>query len=101
AIPSTSISTPDVTSATSGFLCSGMPGVVCSAIASQTISTEASGIPSLPETFCAAMVFLNLQSRLSRALAAGQADVVKHPADIEQFGIALVRSTSRGERTAV
>ena len=32
------ISTPAVTRATSGFLCLGMPGVVCSAMASQTTS---------------------------------------------------------------
>jgi hypothetical protein len=32
--PRTSISTPALTSATTAFLCSEMPGVVCSAIAS-------------------------------------------------------------------
>jgi hypothetical protein len=32
------ISTPAVTRATSGFLCLAMPGVVCSAMASQTTS---------------------------------------------------------------
>src|SRR5580692_4097615 len=43
--PSTSISTPAVTSATTGCMCCGMPGVVCSAIAVHTVSISCCDIP--------------------------------------------------------
>ncbi len=44
-MPRTSYSTPAVTSATSGSMCAGMPGVVCRAIAVQTRRTLSSGSP--------------------------------------------------------
>src|SRR5882672_10111658 len=45
--PSTSISTPAVTRATTGCMCCGMPGVVCKAIAVQTVSISCCAMPWL------------------------------------------------------
>jgi hypothetical protein len=44
-MPRTSISTPAVTSATTGCMCCGIPAGVCSAIAVQTVSISCCAIP--------------------------------------------------------
>src|SRR6266853_562321 len=46
-MPSTSYSTPAVTRATSGSMNSGMPGVVCRAMAVHTLRMLSSGTPRL------------------------------------------------------
>src|ERR1700734_98790 len=89
-MPSTSYSTPAVTSATSGSMNSGMPGVVCSAMAVHTRRMLSSGTPWPCRKWrgVAGLVgAVHLEAAAAIAELCVQAEVVEHRPDVQQFGV--------------
>ena len=84
--PCTSCSTPAVRSATSGSMCSGTPGVVCSAIAVHTRRMLPSGTPRAWRKRRASSA-LSISKRLPLSRNSGPAQVVEHRANVQELGI--------------
>ena len=101
AMPSTSISTPAVTSATTGCMCCGMPGVVCSAIAVQTVVDVALGDAVAAQEVAGGIGAVDLEALIGAGVLLGQAHVVEHGAGIEQLGIEAQTAPLAGERAPV
>ena len=64
-----------------------MPGVVCSAIAVQTVSMSCCEMPWPRRKSRAALRAVDLEPLVRAAVAGHQAHVVKHRAGIEQFAV--------------
>ena len=100
-MPSTSISTPAVTRATTGCMCTGMPGVVCSAIAVQTRSmSRRRDVVGLQEV-ARGVGAVDLEALGPAAVPGCQAHVVEHRAGIEQLAVERQAAPQAGQRAEV
>ena len=77
---------------------SGMPGVVCSAMAVQTVSTSASGTPCAFQEVARGVGAVDLEALVGAAVVRHQADVVEHRAGIEQLAVEAQAALHAGER---
>src|ERR1700730_13525138 len=101
AMPSTSISTPAVTSAMTGCMCCGMPGVVCSAIAVHTVSMSCGAMPWPRSKVSRGVGAVYFEALMLARVLRGKTHVVEHGTGIKELGIETETPALAGERTPV
>src|SRR6266404_413350 len=99
-MPSTSISTPAVTSAITGRMCGGMPGVVCSAIAVHRVDILLR-YPVATQEVARGVRAVHLEALVGAAVPMRQPHVVEHRAGIEQLCIECQAAPHTGQRAPV